>query len=463
MTPLDALASALGTPGASTPTGRIVAKMSLERQVAQLFFVGFDGFATAPARKREWGAILVRPSNTLDAAQVKRLTYLLGTPRTGRLPALVTAAEPATGAGFPGAQTRKQPLIARGGSAAVRREAERTARRLHGLGFRMALTPVADVATEGGFRSDDAYGFRPAFVAVATRAAVDGYLAGRVAPAPGHFPGDGGVAQDPDAGPAPVGLTLADLRVRDLVPFRAVAPVTPAIQMSNAVYVAYDGVTPATLLPEAIGGLLRRELKYRGAIVSADLSVSGLAYPISVPDAAVEALKAGCDLLFVKGAAKDQERAYQAVLKAVKRGTISRLALAAAVRRVLALKIQAGVIKPSGKPIPLPRPPKPKPKPKPAPAPVATTPVPGRDALGRNKGVSRGCPGLLQRRERAAVDRQRDTGDERRLVRAEVDRRRGRRRRARRCARAGSPSPARGGSAPGRRASRRSPRAGRCG
>jgi beta-N-acetylhexosaminidase len=374
VTPLDALAHGLGTPGAGSPTGRLAAKLSVERQVAQLFFVGFDGFTTAPALKREWGAVLVRPSNTADAAQVKRLTYRLGTPRKkGRVPALVTAAEPATGDGFPGAQARKQPALARGGSAVVEREAQRTARRLRSLGFRMALTPIADVATEGGFRADSAYGFRPSFVAVATRAAVQGYLAGGVAPAPGHFPGDGGVASDPDSEPAPVGLTLPDLRVRDLVPFRAVTPIAPAIQMTNAVYVAYDGVTPATLLPEAVG-LLRDELKYGGAIVSADLAASGFAYPISVPAAAVEALKAGCDLLLVKGTAKDQERAYRAVLGAVRRGEISRLALTAAVRRVLALKIKAGVIRPDGTPVALPKPPKPKPKPKPAPLPATTVP-----------------------------------------------------------------------------------------
>src|SRR4051812_37810427 len=81
VTPLDALARGLGTPEAGTPAGRLVAKMSLERQVAQVFFVGFEGFGTKPALKREWGAVLVRPSNTFDAPQVKRLTYLLGTPR----------------------------------------------------------------------------------------------------------------------------------------------------------------------------------------------------------------------------------------------------------------------------------------------------------------------------------------------------------------------------------------------
>src|SRR4051794_14302746 len=75
VTPLDALARALETPGADTPTGRLAARLPLERQVAQLFLVGFDGVddsppPSAPIVKREWGAILVRPSNTLDAPQV---------------------------------------------------------------------------------------------------------------------------------------------------------------------------------------------------------------------------------------------------------------------------------------------------------------------------------------------------------------------------------------------------------
>src|SRR5829696_7481587 len=74
--------------------------------------------------------VLVRPSNTLDAAQVRRLTYVVGTPRKGRLPAIVTAAEPATGTGFPGAPARDEPVLARAGVRVIARESERTARRL---------------------------------------------------------------------------------------------------------------------------------------------------------------------------------------------------------------------------------------------------------------------------------------------------------------------------------------------
>jgi beta-N-acetylhexosaminidase len=388
VTPLDALANALGTPGVDTPTGRLATRLSVERQVAQLFLVGFDGAdatppKNAPVLKREWGGVLVRPSNTLNPLQVRQLVFAVGTPsKRKRLPAIVTAAEPATGAGFPGVPVRKQPALGRAGPRIVRREATRTARRLRALGFRMALTPLADVAVEGGFREPRAFGVRAEFVATATRAAVQGYLAGRVAPAPGNFPGDGGVAQDPDTQPAPVGLSLPELRLRDLVPFKAVTPIAPAIQMTNAVYVAYDGVTPATMLPEAVG-LLRRELRYGGAVLSADLGATSIAYPITPEQAAVEALKAGCDVLVLRGTASDQERAYKAVLAAVRKGTVSRLRLIDAVRHVLELKIAAGVIRPDGTAIRLPRPPKPQPLPPGTVLPDGTTvpaPPPGAPA-----------------------------------------------------------------------------------
>jgi beta-N-acetylhexosaminidase len=130
--------------------------------------------------------------------------------------------------------------------------------------------------------------------------------------------------------------------------------------MSNAVYVAWDGVTPATILPDAVG-LLRRELRFRGTVVSADLGATTVVYPLTLQAAAVQALRAGCDLLYLPDTAKDQERAYQGVLKAVRSGAISRLRLATAVRHVLALKIAEGVIRPDGTPIKLRRPPKPQP------------------------------------------------------------------------------------------------------
>src|SRR5205823_15080815 len=101
----------------------------------------------------------------------------------------------------------------------------------------------------------------PATVAREVRAAVSGYKASSTVAVVGHFPGEGGASQDPAEGPATVGLGLSDLQARDLQPFVAVARQAPAVMLSNALYVAFDGVTPATLLPDAVK--LLRDIGFR--------------------------------------------------------------------------------------------------------------------------------------------------------------------------------------------------------
>src|SRR6266702_2304291 len=59
----------------------------------------------------------------------------------------------------------------------------------------------------------------------------------------GHFPGTGAASADPDQMQATVGGTLESLKGRDLLPFAAIAGAVPVIEMSNAVYAAFDGVT----------------------------------------------------------------------------------------------------------------------------------------------------------------------------------------------------------------------------
>jgi beta-N-acetylhexosaminidase len=91
--------------------------------------------------------------------------------------------------------------------------------------------------------------------------------------------------------------------------------------MSGAMYAAWDGVTPATLLPKAVA-LLRRQ-GFRGAVISADLNAVTGVTGGTTAQAAVEALKAGCDLLYVPGDAADQDAARAAVAEAIRRGDVS--------------------------------------------------------------------------------------------------------------------------------------------
>jgi beta-N-acetylhexosaminidase len=309
----------------------------IERRVARLFVAGFP---TATGPQRHWGALLVTDANYASPQQLRTLVRTLQRrARRAQRPVPLVFADPAI---LPGLAPADQPTLGVDGEPReAGAEARRAAARVRTAGIDVVLAPSADLGIGGGPAEPRAFGDDPLRVAEFVRAAVDGWLAGGVAPAPGRFPGEGAASQDPIEGPATVGLSLSELVARDLRPFAGVASRAPAIQMSAALYAAWDGVTPATLLPEAVA-LLRRRLGFRGVVVSADLIAATAATGEDVGRAAVDALRAGCDLLVVPGGREEQDTAFRAVVEAVRSGELPRARLDEALRRVTELRSRAG-------------------------------------------------------------------------------------------------------------------------
>jgi beta-N-acetylhexosaminidase len=179
-------------------------------------------------------------------------------------------------------------------------------------------------------------------VAALADAAVRGWRSAGVVSAPGHFPGEGAASADPDQMTATVGGSLSALRTRDLVPFAAVARHAAVITMSNAVYAALDGVTPASLLKSTVD-LLRHDYNYEGVVMSGDLDAALLATGGDVGRDAIAALRAGDDLLYVSGTAAEQLGAYNAVLAEARHNAALRRKIYGAVLRVLTLKVRFGI------------------------------------------------------------------------------------------------------------------------
>jgi beta-N-acetylhexosaminidase len=330
----------IGSPRADVPRG-----LPLPRAAAKVFAVGFEGrVARGRVRERlaqrDWGALLVTNRNYVSPSQLRALS------RSARRAARRARHEPPLVAANPAliGNLGPRPQVdvgADGEPEAARAEARAAARRLRAAGVGLVLAPNADLGIGGGPAEPRAFGDDPRTVARFVREAVAGWNDARVAPAPGRFPGEGGASQDPLVGAATVGLSRDELIARDVRPFAGVVATAPAMQMSAAVYAAWDGVTPATLLADAVR-LLRGRLGFRGVVVSADLVAATAATGGGVGDAAVEALKAGCDLLLVPGGREEQDAAYRAVLAAVRTGVIPRARLdeAAARVRVLARRVR---------------------------------------------------------------------------------------------------------------------------
>ena len=225
--------------------------------------------------------------------------------------------------------------------ALTRAVAERVGVQLRSVGVTLDFAPDADINSSDdnpviGTRS---FGADPALVARHTAAWVEGLQSTGVAASAKHFPGHGDTATDSHLALPVVDLALSALRSRELVPFaEAIAAGAETIMTSHILLPQLDQV-PATFSGRVLGDLLRDELGFTGVIVSDALDMRGASGATGIPDAAVRALAAGCDLLCIGTANTDAQLAEieAAIAAAASDGRLDPARLADALSRVAAL------------------------------------------------------------------------------------------------------------------------------
>lgn len=334
-------------PNVARSVAELARRLPVERKVAQLFLVGFRGTdLTADVfgqlRRLDLGGIVIDRANYVNPGLLGQLAgeAVVVSRQARRVPPLVMARqEGGEFNSFPDLPPARAPADLDSSRQAAA-QAAASARALRRLNVTGVLGPSIDVGVESGpalgtrVFSDD-----PAEVAGFATATLRAYRRGFVLAAPGHFPGLGGADQSTEEGPASVGLSPEELDQRDLVPFRAaIRAGAPAVLLSHAVYAFDDFTVPASLSRRVATGLLRDRLRFQGIAIADDLADPPIASFASLPDAAVQAIRAGVDLVYISGTPRDQRAAYVAVLRAVRRGKISRDRLDQAVLRVLDAK-----------------------------------------------------------------------------------------------------------------------------
>jgi len=331
----------------------LAARMTVERKVAQLFLLGFEGQdLTAPIFERlrgmDLGGIVVDRANYLSVDQLASLSgeaRVIAADAGHVQPWVIAPQEGGRFNAFADLPPAAAPTELRSNAEAFE-EADLAARTLAPLGVNGVLAPVVDVATpDGPALGARAYSEDPRQVAAYATAVVRAYRQARVLTAAAHFPGLGSGTQDTRLGVSQVGSTLTTLRGRDLVPFRAAFRAgVPAVLTSHGLYTTDDFVTPGSLSRRLLTDLLRRELRFRGIAITDDLADPAITALASVSDAAVRAIAAGADMIYISGPAGEQQAAYVAVLRAVRRGEISGRRLDQAVLRNLSVKRDYGLV-----------------------------------------------------------------------------------------------------------------------
>lgn len=206
------------------------------------------------------------------------------------------------------------------------------------LGFNLDLAPVADAADPGSSAlGDRVFGADAQTVGGMVAGMVEGIEETGVSACLKHFPGIGEVEEDTHDGRAETAKTLDEMRNYEFLPFQAGIDAGADFVMVSHVTAASvdDGTLPSSLSKAMVTDTLRGELGFQGVIVTDALDMSAITQYYTSEEAAVMALDAGADMLLMP---EDFEAAYNAVLTAVKEGTIPESRINESLERIYRVK-----------------------------------------------------------------------------------------------------------------------------
>lgn len=330
------------------PIAEIMAGMSLEERVGQLFLARCDADTAAndAAAYHLGGYVLFGRDFESQTPDSLRQT-LSGYQAAAEIPLLIAVDEeggtvtrvsryPAfRDTPFPSPRT----AFDAGGLVQALVNEEEKCQLLTSLGINVNVGPVCDISTApSSFMYQRSLGQDAQTTASYVSGTVilqNAYGIGSVLK---HFPGYGDNT-DTHTGIAVDSRSLDELECNDLIPFTAgIRAKCGAIMVSHTIVQALDSELPASLSP-AVHSYLRENMGFDGVIVTDDLDMDAITEQYGAGEAAVLAVLAGNDLL----CSTDYVTQFNAVLDAVKSGRIDMETLNNAVRHVLEWKQSLGL------------------------------------------------------------------------------------------------------------------------
>lgn len=169
------------------------------------------------------------------------------------------------------------------------------AQELADLGISVDCAPVLDVPQPDAdpIIGDRAFGTDVQTIVDLAKRFMDGLMQGGVAPVIKHIPGHGRALVDSHEALPHVDSVHDVLEVSDFAPFRALH-FAPWAMTAHVVYESLDEDRPATLSPAVIQDVIRKQIGFRGLLVSDDLSMKALKG--SFAERVRGCLDAGCDV-----------------------------------------------------------------------------------------------------------------------------------------------------------------------
>ena len=200
---------------------------------------------------------------------------------------------------------------------------------LRACGLDFSFTPVLDLDYgNSGVIGDRAFGRDPRVVTLLAKSLMYGLRLGGMASCGKHFPGHGYVKADSHTEIPVDKRSLKAILADDAAPYGWLSTGLDSVMPAHVIYPRVDA-RPAGFSARWLNDVLRRQLRFQGAVFSDDLSMAGARQlegrELSYSAAAVTALQAGCDLVLLCNQSLDGGEAVDSLIDGLAEAQMKRL------------------------------------------------------------------------------------------------------------------------------------------
>lgn len=230
-------------------------------------------------------------------------------------------------------------LYNEGGMNAILADAKRKSQTLKEAGINAGLAPVADVATDpNAFIYNRTIGQDAETTADYISEVVQTFKKEGLGSTLKHFPGYGNNG-DSHTDIIRDNRSLKSLRESDFLPFKAgIENGADSVLVSHNILTQVDSVPSS--ISKKVTDILRKELNFKGVIMTDDLDMAGLADFVDQDEAAFQVIQAGNDLIL--GSSHSSQIQY--LLDKIEEGELTEKRIDQSVKRILAWKYDLGLL-----------------------------------------------------------------------------------------------------------------------
>lgn len=209
------------------------------------------------------------------------------------------------------------------------------------LGINLDYAPVLDIYSNENNTviGDRAFSTEESIVSTMGIATMEGIEDADIIPVVKHFPGHGDTEVDSHYGLPIVYKTLEELRNFEFIPFvKAIESGCDVIMVSHIILNEVDSSNPASLSKIVISDLLRKDMGFDKVVIIDDMSMGAITSIMSIEEACIKSIEAGCDILLLGNAYEEIEQVINSIKLKLYNGEISEEQINKSVKRILELK-----------------------------------------------------------------------------------------------------------------------------